>query len=116
MSTDNPKLGLSSAQADAVLKLQLGQLTRLNGDKLNDEKKTLDESQTNLRNLLTNDAAVRDTMLEEFMAMKKRFGTPRKTKILPDEEDKADIDLVQNERSVIVVTRGGYIKRMPWLP
>eukprot|EP00970_Alexandrium_tamarense_P001369 scaffold145_cov195-Alexandrium_tamarense.AAC.13 len=113
MSTDNPKLGLSSAQADAVLKLQLGQLTRLNGDKLNDEKKTLDESQTNLRNLLTNDAAVRDTMLEEFMAMKKRFGTPRKTKILPDEEDKADIDLVQNERSVIVVTRGGYIKRMP---
>ena len=113
MNENNPKFFLSSAQADAVLKLQLGQLTRLNGDKLTDEKNTLSGSQTNLRNLLTNDKAVREGMVEEFEAMKKKFATPRKTKILPDEDEKEEIDLVQNERSVIVVTRGGYIKRMP---
>eukprot|EP00979_Chaetoceros_neogracilis_P005044 scaffold862_cov221-Chaetoceros_neogracile.AAC.3 len=35
------------------------------------------------------------------------------TKIVRDEGDLDDIDLVQNSRNVIVVTRGGYIKRMP---
>ncbi|KAL7547483.1 hypothetical protein ACHAWF_010778 [Thalassiosira exigua] len=113
MDEENPRFCLSSAQADAVLKLQLGQLTRLNGDKLTNEKKTLAESQANLRNLLTNDEAVRDVMAEEFADMKKKFGTPRRTKILPDEDEKDEMELVQNERSVIVVTRGGYIKRMP---
>jgi DNA gyrase subunit A len=113
MDPENTKFCLSSAQTDAVLKLQLGQLTRLNGDKLTDERKTLAESQASLRNLLTSDIAVHDTMVEEFDAIKKKFGTPRKTKILPEEGEKEEIDLVQNERSVIVVTRGGYIKRMP---
>jgi DNA gyrase subunit A len=113
MDEKNPRFCLSSAQADAVLKLQLGQLTRLNGDKLTDEKNTLAESQANLRNLLTSDSAVRDVMIEEFVAINGKFGTPRKTKMLPDEDEKEEIDLVQNERSVIVVTRGGYIKRMP---
>lgn len=113
MDVENPNFCLSSAQADAVLRLQLGQLTRLNGDKLTDEKNTLAESQETLRNILDNDAAVRDIMIEEFDEMKKKFGTPRKTTILPDEDEKDDIDLVQNERSVIVVTRGGYIKRLP---
>ena len=113
MDEENDKFCLTSAQADAVLKLQLGQLTRLNGNKLTDEKKTLTESQANLRNLLENDVAVRDVMVEEFGMMKSKFATPRKTKILPDEDEVEDIDLVQNERSVIVVTRGGYIKRMP---
>ena len=113
MNQENERFSLSSAQADAVLKLQLGQLTRLNGDKLADERKTLADSQASLRNLLTNDAAVNDAMVEEFEAIKEKFGTPRKTKILPEEGEKEEIDLVQNERSVIVVTRGGYIKRMP---
>mmetsp|Transcript_13602 Transcript_13602/g.24613 ORF Transcript_13602/g.24613 Transcript_13602/m.24613 type:complete len:354 (+) Transcript_13602:637-1698(+) len=113
MDEENSKFCLSSAQADAVLKLQLGQLTRLNGNKLTDEKNTLSDSQANLQNLLTNDAAVRDSMVEDFDRLKKKFGTPRRTKILPDEDEKMEIDLVQNERSVIIVTRGGYIKRMP---
>ena len=113
MDPENTKFCLSSAQTDAVLKLQLGQLTRLNGDKLTDERKTLAESQASLRDLLTSDKTVHDTMVEEFEAIKKKFGTPRKSKILPEEGEKQDIDLVQNERSVIVVTRGGYIKRMP---
>ena len=113
MDEDSGKFCLSSAQADAVLRLQLGQLTRLNGDKLSDERATLAESQANLRNLLDNDEAVRDVMVDDFKSLKAKYGTPRKTKMLPDEDDKEEIDLVQNERSVIVVTRGGYIKRMP---
>jgi len=113
MDPDAPDLGLSSEQADAVLKLQLGQLTRLNKDKLQDEKNTLSKSQSALQKLLTHDSAVRDSMIEEFEGLKKRFATPRKTKLLPEEGEVDEIEYIQNEKSVIVVTRGGYIKRMP---
>ena len=88
MDEDSGKFCLSSAQADAVLRLQLGQLTRLNGDKLSDERATLAESQANLRNLLDNDEAVRDVMVDDFKSLKAKYGTPRKTKMLPDEDDK----------------------------
>jgi len=106
-------LGLSQQQADAVLKLQLSQLTRRNMGKLLDEQRTLAHSQLELDNLMNNDSAVRDVMIEDFKEMKAKFGIPRRTQIQPGENELEDIDLVKNSRSVIVVTRGGYIKRMP---
>jgi len=113
MNKSNEALGLSKDQADAVMKLQLGQLTRLNKDKLQDEKVTLDSSQKGLETLMTVDQAVRDMMKEEFEVMKTKFGSERKTHIEVDEGDVSDLDLIRNSRSIIVVTRGGYIKRMP---
>jgi len=113
MDTSNKKLGLSREQADAVLRLQLGQLTRLNKNKLSDEKKKLNESRKILQDLLDNDTSVRNTMVEEFQQLKDKFGVPRRTKIEIDEGELDEVDLVQNSRSVVVVTRGGYIKRMP---
>jgi DNA gyrase subunit A len=113
MDTKNEHLGLSADQANAVLRLQLGQLTRLNKNKLTDEKKTLKESYQKYKNLMDNDTAVRTLMIEEFAELKTKFGTPRKSKILTEEGELEEMDLVQNARNVIVVTRGGYIKRMP---
>jgi DNA gyrase subunit A len=113
MSPKHEKLALSTEQANAVLKLQLGQLTRLNKNKLTDEKKTLKESMTKFKNLMDSDTSVRNLMIEEFGELSAKFGTPRKSKILTEEGALEDMDLVQNARNVIVVTRGGYIKRMP---
>lgn len=106
-------LGLSRDQADAVLRLQLGQLTRLNKGKLLEEQQTLAASQAELEKLLTVDGAVRDLMIEEFDESKKKYGIPRRTRIQPGEGELDDVDFIKNSRSVIVVTRGGYIKRMP---
>lgn len=113
MDLKNANLGLSEEQANAVLRLQLGQLTRLNKDKLMEEKKTLKDSIEKLQNLMDNDTAVRTSMVEEFTELKSKFGIPRRSRILTEEGELEDIDLVQNSRNVIVVTRGGYIKRMP---
>ena len=106
-------LGLTRDQADAVLRLQLGQLTRLNKGKLLEEQQTLAASQAELEKLLTVDGAVRDLMMEEFNESKKKYGIPRRTRIQPEEGELEDVDFIKNSRSVIVVTRGGYIKRMP---
>ncbi|ACI65720.1 predicted protein [Phaeodactylum tricornutum CCAP 1055/1] len=108
------ELGTSSEQTDAILKLQLGQLTRLNKGKLESEKADLEESRESLTHLLEVDDAVYDVMREEFIDMMKRFGGERKSSIIvEDDGDFCDMDLIENSRSVIVVTRGGYIKRMP---
>ena len=111
---DESDLGLSREQADAVLRLQLGHLTRLNKGKLQGEKEDLLSSEKRLQELLTVDNTVLETMLGEFRDMQSRFGVERRTQIETDDEGELEeIDLVKNSQSVIVVTRGGYVKRMP---
>jgi len=108
------RLKTSDEQTDAILRLQLGQLTRLNKGKLDDEKADLQSKSAKLGELLEIDNAVYDTMIEEFDELTKKFGTERKSTIeIEQDGDLSEIDLVKNSRSVIVVTRGGYIKRMP---
>jgi len=113
MDPKDDSLNLTKAQANAVLKLQLGQLTRLNKDKLTDEKETLNKSREKLQDLIDNKESVLSAMMDEFDEMKQRYGTPRKTKIEAEDGDFEEMDLVKNSRSVIMVTRGNYIKRMP---
>ncbi len=105
--------GLSSDQADAVLRLQLGQLTRLNKGKLQTELDDLGTSINEFENLLANDSAVHEVMVTEFTHMREKYGVPRRTSIVSEEGSLEEIDLVENSRSVIVLTRSGYIKRMP---
>ena len=113
LMSEERDLALSREQADAVLKLQLGSLTRLNKKKLNEEMTSLRKSMKELKLLLEDDSTVRTTMRDEFAALKSKYAIPRRSSILEDTQELQDIDLVENSRSVIVVTRGGYIKRMP---
>ncbi len=95
----NGLLTLSQEQADSLLRLQLGQLTRLNQGKLSDEKEELEEKQKELRRLLSQDEAVYEVMLEEFVEMDSRFGVDRKTQILQEDGEVNEIDMVTNSRS-----------------
>lgn len=107
-------LGTSDEQTDAILRLQLGQLTRLNKGKLEDERADLSNSQEQLTRLLQVDEAVYESMVDEFRDLSVKFGVDRKSKICTaDDGAVEEIDMIRNSRSVIVVTRGGYIKRMP---
>jgi DNA gyrase subunit A len=110
----NDLLGTSDEQTDAILKLQLGQLTRLNKGKLEDEKISLNKSRDELTLLVQVDEAVYRSMTDEFQELSDKYGVARKTRIILDDDGTVEeIDLIRNSRSVIVVTRGGYIKRMP---
>lgn len=107
-------LAASNEQADAILRLQLGQLTRLNKGKLVEERSELNESEERLTRLLQLDEVVYTSMVAEFSELSKKFGVDRKTAIFADDVGTfGEIDLIRNSRSVIVVTRGGYVKRMP---
>ena len=109
-------LGTSEKQTDAILRLQLGQLTRLNKGKLDKELSDLLNQQKELRLLLDDDNAVYSSMIASFDVLSKKFGIDRRTIIQEGGggEEKLDAtSLIRNSRSVVVVTRSGYIKRMP---
>ena len=96
---DGGLLGLSKDQAESVLRLQLGQLTRLNQGKLDEERTDLESKSANLQRLLQVDTAVYEVMVDEFHEMNLKYGDDRKTKILNDDGEVNEIDMVTNSRS-----------------
>jgi DNA gyrase subunit A len=50
---------------------------------------------------------------EELQAIRTKYDSPRRTEILDLEGGLEDIDLIANERSVVLLTETGYLKRMP---
>ena len=108
------ELQSSDEQTEAILRLQLGQLTRLNKGKLDSEKADLETKGSALTRLIESDEAIYEELLSEFAELSAKFGVDRKTSIeLDNDGEVSELDLITNSRSVIVVNRGGYIKRMP---
>ena len=100
-------------QADAILQMQLRRLTALETDKIETEHNALQEKITDLRDILARRERVLTIIKEEIAALKERHATPRRTVIERNSGDLDDIDLIANERSTLVITDQGYIKRMP---
>jgi DNA gyrase subunit A len=75
-------LDLNERQADAVLAMPLRRLTGLEQESLRKEAEDLSQERARLRHLLDQRPALLDTMVAEFKALKKRFATPRRTRLV----------------------------------
>ncbi len=104
---------LSVIQADAILQMQLRRLTALEADKIKAEHDELTIKITDYKNILNDKDRVNEIILEELSKIDERFSSPRKTEILNLGGGLDDIDLIANERSVVLLTTAGYLKRMP---
>ena len=107
------RLDLSSQQSEAILQMQLRRLTALEADKIRLEHEDLLAKITDYRHILTHRERVSGIIRTELHQLGSRFATERRTVILDAEGDLEDIDLIANERSVVLLTSGGYLKRMP---
>jgi DNA gyrase subunit A len=105
--------GLSEVQADAILQMQLRRLTALEADKIRLEHDDLQVKITDLMDILAKRERVLEIIETEIAQIKTSFATPRRTVITHGEGDIDDIDLIANEKAIILVTEQGYIKRMP---
>ena len=105
--------GLSEVQADAILQMQLRRLTALEADKIRLEHDDLQVKITDLEDILARRERVLEIIETEISQIKTSFATPRRTVITHGEGDIDDIDLIANEKAIILVTEQGYIKRMP---
>jgi DNA gyrase subunit A len=75
-------LDLNERQADAVLAMPLRRLTGLEQNSLRKEAEDLRQERARLRHLLDERPALLDAMVAEFKALKKRFATPRRTRLV----------------------------------
>ena len=107
------RFGLSDAQGDAILQMQLRRLTALEADKIHQEHDDLQIQITDLRDILARRERILTIIETELAAIKAAHATPRRTVIEQSEDEIMDADLIANERAVILLTEQGYIKRMP---
>ncbi len=104
---------LSVIQADAILQMQLRRLTALEADKIKSEHDELTRKIADYKNILHDKERINEIILEELSKIDEKFSSPRKTEILNLGGGLDDIDLIANERSVVLLTSAGYLKRMP---
>ncbi len=104
---------LSPTQADAILQMQLRRLTALEADKIKAEHAELTEKINKYKDILNDKGKIFEIILTELSKIDEKFSSPRKTKILDLGGGLDDIDLIANERSVVLLTEAGYLKRMP---
>ena len=104
---------LSATQADAILQMQLRRLTALEADKIKEEHDELTKKINIYKDILNNKERIFEIILEELKQIDERFSSPRKTEILDLGGGLDDIDLIANDRSVVLLTEAGYLKRMP---
>ncbi len=106
---------LTPVQADAILKMTLGQLVNLEQEKLADEHAELMLQINEYLSILADEARIyamiRDDMVE---LSNSRFADARRTQI--SDEEIGDVnyeDLIEEETMVVSISHNGYIKRTP---
>ncbi|MBW4487710.1 MAG: DNA topoisomerase (ATP-hydrolyzing) subunit A [Trichocoleus desertorum ATA4-8-CV12] len=105
--------GLSEAQSDAILQMQLRRLTALEAEKIQQEHDDLQAQIANLQDILARRERILEIISTEVAQLKATHATPRRTVIEQAEGEIGDIDLIANEKALILLTEQGYIKRMP---
>ena len=105
--------GLTELQSDAILQMQLRRLTALESDKIRLEHEDLLSKITDFKDILSNKIRVFEIIKAELTVIKDKFRQDRRTEILDLGSGLEDIDLIANERSVVLLTETGYLKRMP---
>lgn len=103
---------LTPVQADAILKMTLGQLVNLEQEKLGGEHKKLLEDITEFNRILADEANILQIIKDDLADMKKKFSDKRRTEISGEEIGNIDLDeLITEETMVVSISHNGYVKR-----
>ena len=107
------RFGLSERQAQAVLDMQLRRLAALERQKIRQEHAEKEQQIAELEALLADPRLLRQTIRAELVAVKKKYGDPRRTLILDNGGTSAVLaaDLIPNERVWIMAGHQGTIAR-----
>ena len=106
------RFGLSDAQAQAIVDMRLRALTGLERGRLEKEYQELMIKIEELKSILADEKKLLGVIREEILVISGKYGDDRKTSIGFDEYDMSMEDLIPNERTIVAMTKLGYIKRM----
>jgi DNA gyrase subunit A len=107
------ELEFTEIQAQAILEMRLQRLTGLERHKLQEELASLLADIERYRSILGNPAVLDAVIKDELATVKKSYSDARRTDIQDSMEDVAAEDLIPEAEIVVVLSRDGYIRRMP---
>ena len=107
------RFGLTEVQADAIVKMRLGQLTGLERTKIEDELGALKIKIAENMEILGSETKVLELVKTEAMVIRDKFADERRTEIAAVSGDVDIEDLIPEEECVYTLTTLGYIKRQP---
>ncbi|HET7363038.1 MAG TPA: DNA topoisomerase IV subunit A [Burkholderiales bacterium] len=103
------KYKFSERQAEDIVNLRLGQLTKLDGIKLNDERKALDAQRKELKTLLGDEKELKKLVVKELGEDAKKYGDERRTLIKTAERAQVERTVVE-EPLTVILSRKGWIR------
>jgi DNA gyrase subunit A len=104
---------MSEQQAEAVVRLQLGQLAALERDEILKEYQSLRAEIVRHETLLSSERNIQDVIKADLTELRDKFGDDRRTQII-DAVGKVSLeDLIAEEQNVVTLSHNGYIKRLP---
>src|SRR6267143_182798 len=103
------KFRFTERQAEDIVNLRLGQLTRLDGAKLNDEKKGLEAERKGLKALLGDDKELKKLVVSELQEDAKKYGDDRRTLIQAAQRAQVERTVLE-EPVTVILSRKGWIR------
>jgi DNA gyrase subunit A len=100
----------SEEQANHILDMTLGRLTRLGRTELEEEMKKLRDTIAELRSILASDVKLRGVIADEITVIRDKYANARVTQIVNDPGELGMEDLITDEDIVITMTQAGYVK------
>lgn len=119
-NTEDAKLKLEKRfnfddeQAQAIVDMQLKRLTHLLIEDLQKEIKELQALIDYLEGLLKDHNKILSLIKDETRSLAEKYGDDRRTEIVHDEVEEINVeDMIKDEDMVVMISRMGYIKRVP---
>ena len=103
----------SQIQAEYILDMPLGRLTRLARIDLDTELEGLRSDIAELESILADEAKLRQVIKDELLAIRDEFASDRVCELTYDDGEMSIEDLVDDKELVIVMTEAQYVKAVP---
>ncbi|MHB8190175.1 MAG: DNA gyrase subunit A [Ferrimicrobium sp.] len=104
------QFNFSELQANHILDMTLGRLTRLGRAELQDEQVVLRATIAELQDILGSQTRLGTVLKDELLEVSNRFRRPRRSAFMVDPGEFSAEDLIEDENIFVMITRSGYIK------
>ena len=103
--------GFTERQAQAIIELQLQRLTSMERQRIFEELEELQRKIEGYLEILGSEEVLNRLIIKELRAVKKKFGSERRTEVGNEVREISIEDLIADEDMVVTVTKKGYLKR-----
>ncbi len=103
----------SEAQAEHIVRMQLGSLTSMETEEIEAEYETVTARIERLETILGDPDELDAVIVDELRDIAEEYGDERRTSFIEDAGTVTHEDLIPEEECVVVMSEDDYIKRMP---